>query len=235
MTARGRGEEDGLPVRELARLRQAVYRVLGAVLLSPRAGGIVSLSGVAAALLRESRLLDRFAFWGVWERLLSSLTECGETGGVELEVAYAATFAVVSDRTPCFPCESAYFPPDVTGWVLAELDGEYGRAGCKVAPAFGEPPDHVAVELDFMSFLCGQEAEAWRHKRRGAAVERLDREAGFLERHLGRWIPVLARRVADRGDSAFYALATDCARTFVAHDLELVRALRGRYRAVARR
>ena len=235
MTARGRVQENGLPIRELARLRQAAYRVLGTVLLYPHADSIVPLSPVAAELLVESRRLSSFAFWGVWERLLSSLQALNGTDAAGLEAAYAATFGVASDGTSCFPCESAYFPPDATGWVLAEMDREYGRAGFKVALSSGEPPDHVAVELDFMSLLCGQEAEAWRRKRVGEAVERLDQEAGFLERHLGRWFPVLARRVADRGDSAFYALATDCARTFIAHDLELVTALLGRYREVARR
>jgi len=132
-TARGRVQDNGLPVRELARLRQAAYRILGTVLLYPHAGSIVPLSPVAAELLVESRPLSSFAFWGVWERLLSSLQELGETEGAGLEAAYAATFAAAADGMSCFPCESAYFPPEATGWVLAELDREYGsrrRSSC---------------------------------------------------------------------------------------------------------
>jgi TorA maturation chaperone TorD len=235
VTARGRAQEGGLPVLELARLRQAAYRVLGAVFLYPRADTLLRLAPVAVELLVASRQLSSFAFWGVWERLLASLAALDAPAAAGLEPAYAATFAVTSDGTSCFPCESAYFPPDAAGWVLAELEREYGRAGFQMALSSGEAPDHVAVELDFMSLLCGQEGEGWRRKQVGEAVERLDQEAGFLERHLGRWFPVLAGRVAKRGDSAFYGLATDCARTFIAHDLGLVTALLDRYREVARR
>jgi TorA maturation chaperone TorD len=235
MTPRDRLREDGLPARELARLRQAAYRVLGALLLSPRAHSVAALAPVAGELLVESQPLSRFAFWGVWERLLSSIRGLKETDAAELEAAYAATFGAAPDGTGGFPCESAYFPPHATGWVLAELDREYGRAGFTATPPGGEPPDHVAVELDFMSLLCGRETEAWRRGRLGEAVERLDREAGFLERHLGRWFPVLARRVAERGDAGIYALATDCAQTFIVHDRELLTALLGRYREGVRR
>lgn len=230
---RGRARQEGLPLHELARLRQAAYRILGAVLLYPHAESIATLPSVARQLLMESRPFREFTFWGAWERLLGRLRGWNTTDQASLEAAYVGAFMVASDGAPCFPYESAYLPREATGWVLAELDREYALAGFTVAPAFNEPPDHAAVELEFMSILCGEEAEAWRRQSLRKAVERLHREASFLDRHLGRWFPELARRVAERDGSAFYALATDAARTFIAHDLELVTTLLSRYREVA--
>ncbi len=224
---------EGLPLHELARLRQAAYRILGAVLLYPHAESIATLPAVAEQLLLESRPFTEFAFWRAWERLLGSLRAWDGADPAALEAAYVSTFVVAPDGAPCLPYESAYLPREATGWVLAELDREYARAGFSVDPSFNEPPDHAAVELEFMSVLCKEEAEAWRRRSLGEGVERLDREAIFLDRHLGRWFPELARRVAERDGGAFYALATDAARTFIAHDLELVTTLLGRYREVA--
>jgi TorA maturation chaperone TorD len=205
------------------------------VLLYPDAESLVKLPPVAKRLLVESRPFAELAFWGAWERLLASLQGWDGTDQAGLEAAYVGTFVVASDGVPCLPYESAYLPREATGWVLAELDREYARAGFSVAPSSKEPPDHAAVELEFMSVLCAQEAEAWRRRSLGEALERLEREAAFLQQHLGRWLPELARRVAERDGGTFYVLATDAARTFTAHDLELVWALLARYREVARR
>lgn len=236
--SRGRARKGEIPLAELARLRQAAYRVLGTVLLYPHAELIAILAPVAKQLLVESRPFREFAFWGAWERLLGSLQAWDGADQARLEAAYVSTFMVASDGAPCFPYESAYLPREATGWVLAELDREYAqyaRVSLSVAPSLKEPPDHAAVELEFMSVLCGEEAQAWRRKNLDEGVKRLDREASFLDQHLSRWFPELARRVAERDGGAFYPLATDAARTFIAHDLELVTALLGRFRAVAGR
>jgi TorA maturation chaperone TorD len=170
------------------------------------------------------------AFWGPLERFLSSLHKVDSADRAELEAAHVRHFMLTSEGIACPPYESAYLPREAVGWLMAELDRQYARAGFAVNPAFGESPDHAAVELEFMSVLCGDEARAWKRERFADGVERLDRQAGFLDQRLCRWFPELARRVASRDESGFYAIATDAARTFIAHDLELVTALLGRFR-----
>lgn len=222
----------GLQLHELARLRQAAYRLFGSLFLYPDDEWSAVLRRVAEGLLADSQPLSRFAFWGRWQGLLDSLQRVDRANRAALEAEYVDTLVTTSYGAPCLPYESAYFPPEAAAGVLAELDRAYARAGFRVAPAFTEPPDHAAVELEFMSLLCGGEAEAWRQKNRRDGVERLEREVDFLSRHLGRWFPEFAERIAARS-GGFYAVATDAARAFIAHDLELVTGLLERYREAA--
>lgn len=224
-----------LSLGELARLRRAAYRLLGGVLLYPDEQWMATFSRAADGLLAETQALSEFAFWGEWERLLRSLQALDGAGRSALETAYVRTFVVATDRAPCLPCESAYSRPETAGWILAELDRQYALAGFAVDPASREPPDHAAVELEFMSALCRAEASAWGRRRLGKGVERLEREAAFLGQHPGRWFPEFASLVVAQEGAAFYALAAAAARTFIAHDLDLVHALLGRYREVAGR
>jgi anaerobic sulfite reductase subunit A len=71
--------------------------------------------------------------------------------------------AVVSERDRLLgghglppPCESAHVSGETVGVTLF-----YGRVGVKIPESVEEPPDHLGFELDFMRFLCGEEAAAW--------------------------------------------------------------------------
>jgi TorA maturation chaperone TorD len=224
----------GLPLSELARLRQAAYRLFGCVLLYPDEEWLATLPGVGDGLLAESRALSRFPFWASGSRFLAALRRLDPGERPTLQATYAATFVTSADDGPCHLYESAYHPPDATPWVLAELDREYAEGGFSVAPSFHEPPDHAAVELEFMSLLCGEEAAAWERKDLAGALVSLERQAGFLDRHLVRWFPELARRAGERERDAFYGLATDAASAVIAHDLEIANALVRHYREVVR-
>jgi len=226
---------NGLPLSELARLRQAAYRLFGSVLLYPDEEWVTTLPGVADGLLAESRALSRFPFWDRESQFLAALRRLDPGEQPALEAAYVATFVTGADNGPCHPYESAYHPPDATAWVLAELDRNYAEGGFSVAPSFHEPPDHAAVELEFMGLLCGEEAAAWERSDLAEALVRLERQAGFLDRHLARWFPELARRAGEPERDAFYRLATDAACAVIAHDLEIVNTLVRHYREVDRR
>ena len=52
-----------------------------------------------------------------------------------------------------------------------------------------------------MSLLCDREATAWERKRPNNGVDALKRQVAFLEGHLNRWFPALARAVTRRRSS----------------------------------
>lgn len=223
----------GLPLRDLARLREGAYRFLGGVFLYPDAEWIATFPRVAEALLEESRPFARFPFWAQWKRLLGSLRGLDEADRKSLEDMYVSNFLVNSEKMPCLPYESAYLPREAAGWALAEIEREYAEAGFSVAASPVGSPDHAAAELEFMSLLCHEEGKAWKRRSLGDGVSHLDREASFLDRHLSKWFPEFARLTAERDGGGLYVVATDAARAFIVHDLELVTALIGRYREVA--
>jgi TorA maturation chaperone TorD len=122
------------------------------------------------------------------------------------------------------PYESLYTAPraDGGGIVAARLAREYADAGLALAPSLAEPPDAVAVELEFMAFLTEQEAQAWSHGSRDEAVQVLAHEQRFLIQHLGRWFPALARRVRTAAPAGFYATVAEATDAFVRHDGDLI-------------
>ncbi|MEM3906369.1 MAG: molecular chaperone TorD family protein, partial [Nitrososphaerota archaeon] len=72
---------------------------------------------------------------------------------LELAVDYANVFLGVKKKPP-HPSESVY----KTGLLMQEPYDEvlhaYWEAGVDVVKDFKEPADHIAIELQFMSYLC---------------------------------------------------------------------------------
>ncbi len=211
-------QADGLA--QLARLRQGCYRFLSALFLYPEGERSALLVRGARELLEASDSLAVFPFFGRWQRLLTTLKELGE-GRPEAEKEYVRLF-VVNPQAP--PYESFYIDPkrQATGWITAQLVREYSRRGLTPVSSLGEPPDHVAVELEFMAFLCSLEARAWEEEdlKRGFQIQRWQRR--FLDSHLQRWIPAFARQVTAASKGGVYALAAEAAYAFVHHDRDLV-------------
>jgi TorA maturation chaperone TorD len=96
----------------------------------------------------------------------------------------------------------------------------------EVADGAAERPDHLGMELEFMSVLAAREAYAHEHQLDNEAVAVCrDAQKKFLREHLGRWSPAFARRLARVAvDPALAALAgllrdfvtAECARFGVA-------------------
>lgn len=92
---------------------------------------------------------------------------------------------------------------------LADLAAFYRAFGLEPAPDGGERQDHLAVELEFMAVLTGQEAHAVEHRLADDVLAaNLDAQRIFLREHLGRWSPTFARRlVAMVGDGVLRTVA----------------------------
>jgi len=80
---------------------------------------------------------------------------------------------------------------------LADLAAFYRAFGLEVADGAAERPDHIGLELEFMSVLAAREAYALEQQFDDdlLAVCR-DAQKKFLREHLGRWSPAFARRLA---------------------------------------
>lgn len=99
---------------------------------------------------------------------------------------------------------------------LADLAAFYRAFGLEVADGAAERPDHIGMELEFMSVIAAKEAYAHAH---GFDDERcaLCREAQkkFLREHLGRWVPGFARRLARAATDGTLAALAEFTRNFV--------------------
>ncbi|MFQ5811706.1 MAG: molecular chaperone [Anaerolineae bacterium] len=221
-------KEQGESLAELAQFRQAAYRLFAAALLYPDEERRTTLALVARILRVQSDTLAAFPFFGHWQQLLDTLQELitGEITGIE--ETYVHLFLLADgDGALCPPYESFFLASgeQATGHIgiAVQLTQEYAAAG--LAPASGEVPDHAAVELEFMAFLCGQEVQAWKENALEHGFQAWESQCTFLSRHLGRWCPLLARRVSELAPESFYHVIVAAVDAFIHHDLDLVNLL----------
>lgn len=114
----------------------------------------------------------------------------------ELQRAHAKVFTIIESRD-CPTYETAYRGRDVfrQAHLMADVAGFYRAHGLRVGRRERERPDHITVQLEFMSFMAAKEAYA-RAQLGDEQVEICQRtEALFLRDHLGTWGPGFGRRL----------------------------------------
>lgn len=208
---------------EEARTRQGLYRLTGATLRPPQ---VESFSLVAQAVeFMDARDLDRFAYAPEWRALSEQFLRGSpiET----LETDYVRLFGVGVVGTPATPTESSYRVPKRDGGVgefVAQIQGEYRRMGLTWAGS-SESPDHIATELDVMSYLCGTEADAWDQGLAEVALVAMSNQKSFLERHLVIWVPLFVEKARAAHPVPFYAAVLEFLNSFVVHERSITAAL----------
>ncbi|MFQ6126871.1 MAG: molecular chaperone [Candidatus Heimdallarchaeota archaeon] len=118
------------------------------------------------------------------------------------------------------PYESVYVEKGlVMGESTAKVKKKYAEAGISLADDLkGEPPDYIGFELDFIRYLCSEEAEAWRESRRDVALKYLNMESRFLYEHLMRWVPKFCDIVVDETKLDFYRGMAKITKGFIDFD-----------------
>jgi DMSO reductase family type II enzyme chaperone len=100
---------------------------------------------------------------------------------------------------------------------LADLAAFYRAFGMQVAVAAAERPDHIGMELEFMSVLTAREAYAREHQLDQAQFQIcLDAQKKFLRDHLGRWAPAFSRRLARSAVHPALAAIAELTGSFIA-------------------
>ncbi len=81
---------------------------------------------------------------------------------------------------------------------------EYEETGFILASNWNEPPDHLGIELEWMSHLCEMECHAWQKKSLRTAQRWKERQRAFLRDHLLSWVPDLHRAIERSSMNQFY-------------------------------
>ena len=99
--------------------------------------------------------------------------------------------------------------------LLEELVRFYNYFGLTAAGApANELPDHIGAQLDFLHFLCAQEAQCLEAGEPADDYRRAQRD--FLQRHPGRWTGPLATRLRAHQAQRYYAVLLELLERFVA-------------------
>jgi TorA maturation chaperone TorD len=134
----------------------------------------------------------------------------------ELSVEYARLF-LGPFETQAPPYGSLYLNGErkVMGDSTMEVIRFYEEAGLSRDKDFMDLPDHIAVELEFMSYLIYKEAEALEKSDFAAALDMIKKQKSFLDQFLGRWIMEFCEKIKASTDNGFYLALAGCASLFV--------------------
>jgi TorA maturation chaperone TorD len=199
----------------LAEVRGQVYRLLALAFYEPTfqmAGDIAS--GSHTSVLQE--LFDVLGIAGAAG--LGDHPQLAQTpAGLDAQSLWQALklehtrLFVGPGHVPAPPYESVYrqdVPVFERGLLMGRptihLRQQYAAAGLQLASDYTDLPDHIAAELEFMSFLCSKEAGAWRAGDEKVALGHASTQRLFLAEHLCRWVPAFCRAVAQHAQLDFY-------------------------------
>jgi TorA maturation chaperone TorD len=143
-------------------------------------------------LARELRRLRKGAVLAAGKDLL-----------LELEKDYTWMFFASKPRI-AYLFESVYREGKLLQESTFEIAGLYRDAGLVLNEDFRLPPDHIAVELEFLSFLYFKELEACRSEKPEAAGYARKLQAAVIHKHLASFAQSLAERVQQHAKTSFY-------------------------------
>jgi TorA maturation chaperone TorD len=209
--------------RRLARIRRDGYGLLAAALLYPDDARLAGLAAAAARRLRDRARFAGFSLYRPWTAMLCALAAVRPRDGPALRGAFAEAFSPHRNGA-CSLYESRYAAggPAATPVLIAALEREYASVGLAASPALGEPADHLAMELEYMAFLCDREASAWARGTLADAAAALHRQRRFMRRHLGRWVPGMARHLLMLAPAPFYRAVAEGLEAFIHHERDLI-------------
>ncbi len=202
-----------------AQARSVVYRLLAVAFLYPdqmtaaaiESGEFVATLEAAVAVLGEPTL----------GQAVNALRKQTEGFGFERwQSEYATVFGHIIPQD-CPPYQTHYGSAHVfmQAQELADIAAFYRAFGMEVRDGV-ERVDHIAVELEFMGFLCFKEAYAVEHGHEAEKVA-IVREAQrrFLQEHLGRWAPAFCRLLRKKAGESFYGALAFVTLAWIEHDM----------------
>ncbi len=123
----------------------------------------------------------------------------------ELQIEHTGLF-VVPKFTVGRPYESFYLDREkkIGARVTIEVENFMKRAGVEFTKERDELADYIAIELEFMAFLCAKEGEQWRAGDKEVALIYLNIERDFLKNHMGKWIEPFCDDVYNEPKANFF-------------------------------
>ena len=141
------------------------------------------------------------------------LDELRSMDTVQLKFEYSGIFEVGNDGPPV-PIREDLQLGQLSG-LREDIVRFYDFFGYGLDEKFAWAPDHLSVELEFMHYLCYQEASG-----AGDILSFQLGQADFAERHLNNWVPKLAANVKNLRPDSFYCRVVEALREFLATDID---------------
>lgn len=145
-----------------------------------------------------------------------------ENSGEGLLVDYSALF-LGPFGAPAQPYGSVYLDKErqLMGDSTMAVRRIYDEAGVKQET--DGPPDHIAVELEFMSFLGQRIARAIAVPDQAEVADFPAIQARFFNTYLASWAPLLGRAIREHAKLTFYRALGECLPGFITAEQQRLR------------
>lgn len=201
---------------EITASRKDMYRLLGRIykieadqiLLDQMKGMEFPAECDTPELVRGFRMLEEY------------LRDPGRDPLTDLAVDYARVFLGAGQYesiASAYPYESVYTSPkrlmmqDARDQVVAI----YRSKGLKKAEALDFPEDHIALELEFMAYLCQETQRALDQREWPLTADNFKEQADFLTHHLLNWAPAFCADIEKYAETKFYQAIAQVTRGFL--------------------
>ena len=205
-----------LEVEELARLRGTFYHLLSKcffqadeeLVSSLLNGSLVQMFKMTLGNLDDEKVTHAIE---IVERYTKKCNGNSLSDVIrEMNIEYNRLF-VGPGHLPSPPYESVYLTIDEDnkdGIVLGDsaLDAKYQylSAGISLPEDFTDLPDHIGVELDFMSYLCFEESSKIQEGDDEGLCDVVNKQYDFITNHLDNWISSFTDAVVNSTELDFY-------------------------------
>ena len=139
----------------------------------------------------------------------------------EMQVEYFRLF-IGSKEPAVFPYHTMYSEERdgfnsvlFTSPTAQATEKAYKDAGVSLVSVQAEPPDHIATELEFLMYLCAQEAAAWKNGDIDQARKRRRQEREFVDEFLGKWIFSFCRAITEKSNNEAYKAFASLAKAYL--------------------
>ncbi|SDE38575.1 TorD/DmsD family molecular chaperone [Sporomusa acidovorans] len=126
----------------------------------------------------------------------------------DLAVDYARVFlgAGIAGNEAAYPYESVYTSPKrlIMQEARDQVMAAYRAKGLSKLETLDVPEDHIALELEFMAYLCQETQQALSRRDWPAVATCLKEQRDFFVQHLLNWVPAFCADIEKYGETKFY-------------------------------
>lgn len=203
------------PEPETARSRSNVYHLLSGLYLREVIPEFLKT-------LTGAGILEAFDGLGVDMRSIL----CAEDEGLIKELAeeYAALFVVPGGLPPYESVRLKGLLSQAPAWEVEEF---YRKCGLVVREDLRFLPDHLGMELEFMGYLAGREAEALLKEDQNSAAEWRRFQYDFFHNHLEKWAFAFLQDIGRYAFHPFYKSIGALASRFLEEEKEHLTTYKG--------